>query len=252
MAKTTTKVARTYSGSDADMLTTLAVIMGAAETNKTFLFSKRSNWNNAYFKSLSDEIKLMFKDVLGVNGIGDQVKASKALYKAMEEVLPLLRSFKNAVEIDFTDDSREKVILDLLGFKLWKKVETGSQEALAELLATFSSNITTALKTEITNAGTDEAYITSIISYATVIRDYNVIQEGKKSDKKNITEDGINRLNKIYADVMKVAKHSANLYSEKKDNVNAEKFSYARVLSGLSAGVAKKSKTEKVKKEEVK
>lgn len=104
--------------------------MGAATSNKTFLFSKRSNWNDEYFKSLNDEIKRAFKDVLGIDGLGDQVKASKELYKAVEEVKPLLRSFKNAVEIDFIDDDREKQILDLLGFKLWKKMDNGSQEAL--------------------------------------------------------------------------------------------------------------------------
>ncbi len=77
MAKTIKK--RDYNGSDSGMLTSLAVIMGAAVENKTFLFSKRSNWNDAYFKSLNDEIKRVFKEVLGVSGLGDQVKASKDL-----------------------------------------------------------------------------------------------------------------------------------------------------------------------------
>lgn len=248
MAKTTTKVARTYSGSDAGMLTTLAVIMGAAETNKTFLFSKRSNWNNAYFKSLSDEIKLMFKDVLGVNAKGDQAKASKELYKAMEEVLPKLTSFKKQVEIDFEDDNREKEILDNLGFKLWNKVQKGSQQALVELLAAFDKNMTPALQTEITNAGTDVAYITTIKSYAAIIRDKNIAQEGKKGERKTITNDGIVQLNKVYNDVIKVAKTAAALYTEAGDKLTAEKFSYAKTLAtltnnGISKGVDDKGGT---------
>jgi hypothetical protein len=152
----------------------------------------------------------------------------------MEEVKPLLRSFKNAVEIDFTDDNREKQILDVLGFKLWKKVEAGSQEALSELLATFNLNMTEALKTEITNEGTDVAYINRIKSFADVIKDKNVLQEGKKTATKTISADGLNQLNKIYNDVMKVAKHSANLFTEKKDAVNAEKFSYNKILAALT------------------
>lgn len=235
MAKTTSNTKRAYSGSDAGMLTAIAVIMGAATTNKTFLFSKRSNWNDAYFKSLNDEIKRVFKEVLGIDGLGDQVKASKQLYKAIDEVIPKLRSFKRAVEIDFEDDNREKEILNLLGFRLWDKVDNGSQEALAELLATFNMNMSTALKNEITTAGTDVAYITEIISYADVIRDKNIVQEGKKEDKKTVTEEGVKQLNKIYSDVMKVAKHSTNLYMEIKDSTNAEKFSYNKTLAALTA-----------------
>jgi hypothetical protein len=234
MAKVTITEKRDFAGGDASMLTACAVIMGAAIAQKAFLFSKRSNWNDAFFKSIIDSIKDAFKNILGIDGLGDQTKASNALYKAMEEVVPKLRSFKNAVEIDFTDDNREQEILNSLGFKLWRKVDKNNQEALVELLATFTSNMTPALKKEITDEGTDANYITDIISYADVIRDKNIAQEGKKVDKKTVTNDGIIKLNKIYNDVMKVAKHSANLYNEAKDPVSAEKFNYSKVLATLT------------------
>ena len=236
MAKSSNTVKRVYTGGDASMLTALAVIMGVATTPaiKTFLKSKRSNWTDASLKALSDAVTAAFKDVLGIDGLGNQTKASKELYKAMEEVLPKLTSFKRQVEIDFDDDNREKEILNSLGFGLWKKVQTGSQEALVELLATFDENMTPALQTEITTAGTDVAYITSIRSYAATIRDKNIAQEGKKGERKTITNDGIVQLNKVYNDVMKVAKTAAILYTETNDKLTAEKFSYAKTLATLT------------------
>ncbi len=240
MSKAIKTVKRVYKGGDAAMLTSLAVLMNAADNNKTFLFSKRSNWNAAFFKSLNDDIKRVFKDVLGIEGLGDQTKASKALYDAMNQVLPKLRSFKRAVEIDFTDDNREQEILNSIGFRLWDKVEKGSQEALVELLATFVQNMTPALQTEITTAGTDASYITDITSYANIIKDKNIAQETKKKDKKVITSDGIVQLNNLYNKVMKVALHSANLFNEIKDSAKAEQFSYTKTLANLTAGEAKK------------
>jgi hypothetical protein len=240
MAKATNTVKRAYKGSDAAMLTVLAVIMNLAESYKTFLFSKRSNWNTTFFNSLNDEIKRVFKEVLGIEGLGDQTKASKELFDAMNEIMPKLRSFKNAVEIDFTDDNREQEILNSIGFRLWDKVEKGSQEALVELLATFVKNMTPALQSEITDAGTDASYITDITSYASIIKDKNIAQETKKKDKKTITSDGITQLNNIYNNVMKVAKHSANLFNEQKDYAKAEQFSYSKTLASLTTGEANK------------
>ncbi len=236
MAKSSNTVKRVYNGGDASMLTALAVIMGVLNnaTIKTFLKGKRSNWTDAYLKNINDAITAAFKDVLGIDGLGNQTKASKELYKAMEEVLPKLASFKKQVEIDFEDDNREKQILDSLGFKLWKKVQSGSQEALVELLASFDENMTPALQKEITDAGTDVAYITSIKTYAATIRDKNITQEGKKGDRKTITADGITQLNKVYNDVMKVAKIATTLYTETNDKLTAEKFSYAKTLATLT------------------
>jgi len=241
MAKITNTPKRAYKGSDAAMLTTLAVMMNMAENNKTFLFSKRSNWNTTYFNELNNEIKRVFKDVLGVDTLGDQTKASKELYDAMNEVMPKLRSFKNAVEIDFTDDNREQEILNSIGFRLWDKVQKGSQEALVELLATFVKNMTPALQTEITNAGTDASYITDIISYANTIKDKNIAQETKKKDKKAITADGITQLNNIYNNVMKVAMHSANLFTEIGDNAKAALFSYNKTIASLTTSETQKT-----------
>lgn len=239
---TQNKTLRVYNGADASMLTALAVIMGTATTPtiKTFLLSKRSNWADPHFKSLTDDINDAFKNVLGVKSKTDQVKATKELYAAVEAVIPKLRSFKEQVEVDFEDDNREKQILNSLGFALWAKVQKGSQEALVELLATFNENMNSTLQKEITDAGTDVTYITDISKYADIVKDANIKQEGLKNNSKTVTADGIVELNKVYNNVMKVAKIAASLYTEIGDTTTAEKFNYSKALAAL--GTAKKVK----------
>lgn len=216
-------------------------------TIKTFLLSKRSNWSNASFTALNTSINDAFTNVLGIDGLGKQTNSSKALYEAMNEVLVKLSSFKKQVEIDFEDDAREKQILDSLGFKLWNKVQKGSQEALVELLAAFEENMTTELQTEIVNAGTDAAYITNIKSYAATIRDKNIAQEGKKKERKTITNDGIKQLNQVYASVMKIAKTAVALYTEIGDKHTAEKFSYSKTLATLTTNGIEAAKAKATK-----
>lgn len=248
MSKSTNnKIVRVYTGGDAAMLTALSVLMGIlTQTSiKTFLLSKRSNWKDPYFKTLNDAITAAFKDVLGIDAKGGQGKASKALYDAMKAVIPKLRSFKTQVEVDFDDDNRESEILSSLGFDLWKKVINDNQQALTELLAQFTKNMTATLQAEIVAAGTDVGYITDIIGYADIIKNKNVAQEISKKDKKTVNDAGVLQLNKVYGDVMKVVKIASGLYEEIQDKATVEKLSYTKTLATLtsSAGKTKKEKT---------
>ncbi|MCX6210104.1 MAG: hypothetical protein NTZ59_11585 [Bacteroidetes bacterium] len=197
------KVIRIYTGGDAAMLTTLSVLMGVVtqSTIKTFLLSKRSNWSAAYFKSLTDAIDAAFKDVLGIDNKKKQTTASKELYDA--------------------------------------KVQKDNQEALTELLAQFSKNMTTSLQTEIVGAGIDASYISEIIGYADIIKNKNVAQELSKKDKKTVTADGIKQLNKIYTDVMKVTKTATILYTEAADKLTVDKFNYNKTLATLTSSKTK-------------
>jgi hypothetical protein len=235
------KVIRIYTGGDAAMLTTLSVLMGVVtqSTIKTFLLSKRSNWSAAYFKSLTDAIDAAFKDVLGIDNKKKQTTASKELYDAIDKVKPKLKSFRDQVIIDFDDDNREAAILINLGFDLWPKVQKDNQEALTELLAQFSKNMTTSLQTEIVGAGIDASYISEIIGYADIIKNKNVAQELSKKDKKTVTADGIKQLNKIYTDVMKVTKTATILYTEAADKLTVDKFNYNKTLATLTSSKTK-------------
>ena len=238
--KTNTEV-RVYTGGDAAMLTALSVLMGVITQApiKTFLLSKRGNWNTAFFKSLTDAIDAAFKDVLGIDNKTGQTKASKALYDAMDKVKPKLKSFRDQVIIDFEDDNREAAILTSLGFDLWPKVQKDYQEALVELLSIFTKNMTATLQAEIVAAGIDVSYIADIKSYADIIKNKNVAQEISKKDKKTVTDDGVKQLNKIFTDVNKVVKTAAVLFTEAGDKLNAEKFSYVKTLATLTSSKIK-------------
>ena len=236
MAKSSNNEVRVFTGGDAAMLTVLTVLMGVVTQTsiKTFLLSKRSNWSAAFFKSLTDTSDAAFKDVLGIDNKTGQTKASKALYEAMDKVKPKLKSFRDQVIIDFEDDNREAEILSSLGFDFWAKVQKDNQQALTELLAQFSKNMTTSLQTEIVGAGIDVSYITDIKGYADIIKNKNVAQELSKKDRKTVSNDGVKQLNKVYLDVMKVTKIASSLYEEINDKATAEKFSYTKTLATLT------------------
>ena len=241
MSKSSNKVTRVYTGGDAAMLTTLAVLMGVITQSsiKTFLLSKRSNWTVAFFKSLTDAIDAAFKDVLGIDNKTAQTKATKALYDAMDKVKPKLKSFREQVIIDFEDDNREAEILTNLGFDLWSKVQKDNQEALVELLSIFNKNMNPNLQAEIVAAGIDVNYITDIITYADIIKNKNIAQELRKKERKTVTNEGVIQLNKVFTDVNKVAKTAAVLYTEAGDKLTAEKFSYVKTLATLTTSKAK-------------
>ena len=56
----------------------------------------------------------------------------------------------------------------------------------------------------------------------------------KKKDKKTVTNDVVKQLNKVYSDVMKVAKMATAFHIEKGDKLTAEKFSYNKTLATLT------------------
>lgn len=232
----TTKVVRAYSGSDTEMLTAAAAIIGHAKDNKAALIAKRSSWKDPFFSNISAAIDNAFVNILGVDSVKDQKKATKALTKAMKEIVPLLGDFKTQIEVDFEDDNREKDILLSLGYGLMPKVQKGDQEALTKLLATFANNMSATLKQEIVDAGTDAEIIDTIISYAAIIKDSNVAQEKQKGTKKNITADGITQLNAIYKQTIGVAKIAARFMSA--DEAKASLFSFNKTKAALNATTA--------------
>ena len=65
-------------------------------------------------------------------------------------------------------------------------------------------------------------------------------QEISKKDRKTVTADGVKQLNKVYADVMKVANTAVILYTEASDKLTADKFNYNKTLATLGTGVTKK------------
>jgi hypothetical protein len=130
---------------------------------------------------------------------------------------------------------RRDEILTNLGFTAHlKATQKSDQEALIQLLLTFKLNMTAALKTEITTAGTAAATISTIIGYAQVLKDSNITQETMKGSRKENSEKGVKEFNEIYSQVISIAKISANLF--KTDKAVQEKFSYAKTLNRIAQG----------------
>lgn len=237
------KVIRAYTSADAEMLTVVATIIGHAKDNKAALIAKRSSWKDPFFSNIVAAIDNAFTNILGVDGVKDQKKATKALLKATKEIVPLLGDFKTQVEVDFEDNNREKDILLSLGYALMPKVQRGDQEALVKLLASFTTNMTVALKQEIINAGTDADIIDTIITYTAIIKDNNVAQEKQKGTKKTITADGINQLNTIYKQTIGVAKIAARFLAD--DPAKAALFSFNKTKAALNAATINKLTAKK-------
>jgi hypothetical protein len=237
------KIVRVYSGSDVDMLTAAATIIGHAEDHKATLIAKRSSWKDPFFSNIATAIDHAFTNILGIDNVKEQKKATKALVKAMREIVPLLGDFKTQIEVDFEDDNREKDILLSLGYGLMPKVQKGDQEALTKLLATFTTNMSASLKQEIVTAGTDADIIDTIISYAAIIKDSNIAQEKQKGIKKTITAEGITQLNAIYKQTIGVAKIAARFMAA--DASKAALFSFHKTKAALNTTTTPASKAKK-------
>jgi len=225
---------RAYKGKDVEMLTSCSTIVDHATEHKPFLIIKRTNWVDPFFPDLKTRIDNAFTNILGVDNAQQMRAATQVVLGIEANALPALSEFKVQLMEDFKNNkTRRDEILNNLGFTAHlKAAQKSDQEALIELLLSFKLNMTPALQTEITNAGTAAATITTIIGYAQVLKDSNITQETMKGSRKVITEAGVKEFNEIYNQVISVAKISANFF--KTDKAIQQKFSYAKVLKNLN------------------
>jgi hypothetical protein len=135
---------------------------------------------------------------------------------------------------DFKNNkTRRDEILTRLDFTAHlKDAQNKDQEALIQLLLTFKQNMTAALQTEITNAGTAVALITAIIGYADVLKNSDITQETMKGSRKVITQAGVKEFDEIYNQVISVAKISAKFFKD--DKAIKDKFSFAKTIKALN------------------
>lgn len=229
-----TTLKRAYKGKDVDMLTACGTIIDQAIIHKTFLVSKRSNWADPFLPDLKTRINNAFPDFLGIDNAEQLREATQTLSGIQTNALRDLAEFKVQITEDFkSNKKRRDEILNKLGFTAHHKNAQGKdQEALIELLLQFKKNMTTALQTEITNAGMSASLITAIIGYATVLKNSNIAQETMKGSRKVISHAGVKEFNIIYNAVISVGRISSNFF--KTDKAIQDKFSYAKILSNLN------------------
>jgi hypothetical protein len=230
-----TTLKRAYKGKDVEMLTSCSAIVEHATEHKPFLITKRANWVDPFFPDLESRIDNAFTNFLGIDNAQQMREATRTVLGIEANALPALSEFKVQLMEDFKNNkSRRDEILTNLGFTSHlKAAQQRDQEALIQLLLSFKLNMTPALKTEITNAGTDAATITSIIGYAQVLKDSNITQETMKGSRKQITQTALKEFNAIYNLVISVAKISANFF--KTDKAIQDKFSYNKTLKNLNS-----------------
>lgn len=228
-----TTVTRIYKGKDAEMLTVSSTIIQHAINNKPFLITKRANWADPFFGDIQTRIDRAFSDFLGIDNAKLMREATQIVLQIQARALPLLAEFKIQITEDFTNP-RKNEILNQLGFtQHHKAAQQRDQEALIELLYKFKTNMTPALQTEITSAGTDLGTITDIISLAQQLKESDVSQEALKGGRKEISAAGVTEFNAIYKTVISIAKISAKFFI--KDKPKAQAFSYSRNLKALNA-----------------
>lgn len=229
-----TTLKRAYKGKDVDMLTACGTIIEQAIVHKTFLISKRANWADPFLPDLQTRIKDAFSNYLGIDNAEQLREATQTLSGIQTNALKDLAEFKIQITEDFkSNKKRRDETLNKLGFTAHNKAaQNKDQEALIELLTKFQKNMTTAMQTEITNAGMAASLITAIIGYATVLKNSNITQETMKGSRKVISQAAVTEFNTIYNTVISVGRISANFF--KTDKAIQDKFSYAKAIKALN------------------
>lgn len=239
------KTTRKYKSKDVEMLTAAATIIDNAIANKTLLQTKRSTWTDAFFSDLKTQIETITNTYLGKDAAKEMREATQVVVNLQAKAQSDLAEFKIQIEQDFKNTPTKKdEILNTLGFAThYKKVKAGDQEALVQLLYQFKTNITPALTTEIVEKGVAQTTIDTIVSYANTLKDANIIQEGTKGTRKEITEEAVLAFNNIYDQVVSVAKIARNLY--KTEKTKQDLFSFSKVTATMNSKSTTSSTTTK-------
>jgi len=246
MTKSTT-LKRNYRCKDVEVLTVCSDIVSTAQSNLATIVAKRTNWANPFFLDLKTRIDTAFQIFLGVDNAADLRAKTKVVNDALVPAKNDLSTFKINIMADFKNNKpRLNEILTTLGFnQFWKQVQgSNNQEALIELLYNFKTNMTPALQTEITTAGTDANLIIIITGYADTLKDANIDQEFAKSQRPLISAAAVTEFNGIYDEISKVCTICRNMFKD--DAVLKNNFSFAAVKRRLSGEtIPKKKETQK-------
>lgn len=225
---------RKYPCKDVEVLTVSSEIISNAQANLATIVAKRANWADPFFPDLKDRVDTAFQTFIGVDNAADLRSKTNIVFNTMILAKADLSSFKIGIEADFkSNKSRLNEIETLLGItEHWKAVQKNDQEALVELLYKFKQNMTAALTTEITNAGTAASLITTIKGYADTLKDANVDQEFAKSTRPVVSAAAVTEFNAIYEEIIKVCKICRNIFKD--DAVQKDNFSFAAVKRRLN------------------
>lgn len=227
---------RSYSAKDAVMLTALSVLLKNAEDNLTELTDENENWNATLVSTLKTRVDNTFTDILGIDPKKDQREATATVKAIQVAALPLLSTVSLRMGVAIKDHARRAELLNQLGFTAFaKKAQAKDQVALIELLAQFKTNLTAAVKAEITASKDIKATVLdTLLGYTNTFSQQNITQETYKSTSKNVTAEGVAELNALYkAVVTDFTKLVLDFYKKKK-SAKKDLFSYAAIVKTVS------------------
>ena len=228
------KPVRNYKAKDVEMLITAATITESAIAHKEFLQSKRAAWNDPFFEEFAIKIDSVIEEFLGRDNAKDLRKATNEVLAIQTPALVDLAEFKVQVDEDFNSEPLlKKEILTTLGYtSFYADAKKKDQESTIDLLYQFKKNLTPDLRATITNKGIDTTLLDKISSYADQLKTKNVTQEGKKTAKKELTQEAIKNFNNIYEQAAAIAKISTKFF---KGNATVqEQFSFSKVKKQLN------------------
>jgi hypothetical protein len=228
---------RNYSCKDVDMLMTSKTIAESFKTNISELSTTRTDWTEQYATGLITRIDTAIETHLGIDAKKDLRNATATLASIQVPAKRDVSYFKTQIDEDFKKEtSKREEILKTLGFaKNLRGVQKGNQESLILLLYAFRTNLTDALRQEITAKGLNPSLIDNIIGYADTFKQANVTQESFKGSTKEITQEVANVFNDIYDEIIGICKKASNYYQY--EPLKKEQFTFAKALSNLGAAV---------------
>ena len=237
---------RNYNCKDVDMLMASKTIAETFKTNISELATTRTDWTEQYATDLILRIDNAIHTHLGIDVKKDLRSATTALVSLQFPAKRDISYFKTQIDDDFKKNApRRDEILKSLGFtKYLRGVQSGNQESLIQFLYTFKTNITPALRDEITAKGLNPMLIDNITAYADTFAQANVAQESQKGSTKEISQEVANIFNAIYDEIIGICKKASNYY--RYEPVKKEQFTFAKALSNL--GTPAKAQVKEVPK----
>lgn len=232
-------IQRKYKVKDVDFIIASDTIIDSAIANQPFLQTKRANWTMDFFQGIKEEINNATQNHLGLDSAKQLRDATQIVYDIQEQALDELAEFKVQVEEDFKDNPTQKIeILNNLGFTTYIfNARKGDQEALIDLLFQFKTNMTSDLSELIVTKGTAQTTINNIINRADQLIQADVIQEGKKGTRKELTATAVNEFNTIYDKIISITRISAKFF--KNDKAKSDQFSFQKVAKNINYHIKK-------------
>ena len=224
---------RNYSYSDVNMIMASKIIAANFKAGLSELSTLRTNWTNEYADDLAGRIDQAIENYLGLDAKKELRKASRQLFNIMKQTIQSLAAFKIQIDDDFKDNPPEREeILKNLGFENnLKAVQRKDQEALIELLYAFKTNMTDALKREITSRGMNPDLIDNISGYAGAVKEANVTQESLKGKTRKITHEAAEVFIAIYSEIIGIYKIASKYYQN--HPVKKEQFTFSKIVANL-------------------